>query len=480
MSAADRVGPMVFVMRSPAYVRNFEWVLRDLVRRGHLVTVLFEERKIGGDRAGLALIEQLCEEYDGLRYELLPPLPAGRRGVLRLGLQAAQDYMRYIDAGHGDAPKLRARVLAFLPSPLERGIAGTLSRFPRGRRVLAAACRRAAARLGHSRAIREELERRRPRVLIVTPMVHFRSRQSEWVRTAHHLGIRTMLCVFSWDNLTTKGLVHVLPDRVAVWNEDQRRQAVELHGVPPESIVVAGAWPYDHWFGWQASRSRAQLCRQLGLPADRALILYVCSSRFIAARERGAVVRWVEALRASSDPRVASANIIIRPHPLNSAEWVDCALAGLSGVAVFPPGGADPVDLASRTDYFDSLEHADAVVGVNTSALIESAIVDRPALAFPAPDFRSSQEELPHFRQLADEQGVLQISGSMDEHVELVGRALADATAGAAARGRFVKEFVRPRGDSPSPTEVLVAALEELLGTSGEAASASSPPVARQ
>ena len=49
----------------------------------------------------------------------------------------------------------------------------------------------------------------------------------------------------------------------------------------------------------------------------------------------------------------------------------------------------------AKTDYFDSVAHADAVVGVNTSALIESAIVDRPALAFPAPEFRSSQDELP-------------------------------------------------------------------------------------
>ena len=38
----------------------------------------------------------------------------------------------------------------------------------------------------------------------------------------------------------------------------------------------------------------------------------------------------------------------------------------------------NPVDTASRADYFDSIYHAAAVVGINTTAQIESAIVGRP------------------------------------------------------------------------------------------------------
>ena len=49
----------------------------------------------------------------------------------------------------------------------------------------------------------------------------------------------------------------------------------------------------------------------------------------------------------------------------------------------------------SKADYFDSVAHADAVVGVNTSALIESAIVDRPALAFPAPSSARARTSFP-------------------------------------------------------------------------------------
>ena len=357
----DQRDGVLFLMRSPAYVRNFESVLRALATCARPTTVVFEERKEPGDRAGLALVGRLCEEHAMLSYELLLPLPSGLRGRLRSALAAGQNYLRYFDGPYGDTSRLRSRVLGSLPGGLERALASALRRSPRARRALARAARRVDRSLGPDRLVLGELERRRPRALVVTPLVHLGSRQSEWVRAARRLGIGTLLCVYSWDNLTSKGLMHAMPDRVAVWNDAQRREAIDLHGAEDSSILVTGAWPYDHWFGWRVSRSRDELCRELGLPGKRPMILYVCSSRFIAERERPTVVRWVHALRSSSDPRVANANVIVRPHPLNGDEWHEHALADLPGVAVFPPGGADPVDDASRADYFDSIAHAHAI-----------------------------------------------------------------------------------------------------------------------
>ena len=458
----DRRSGVLFLMRSPADVRNFESVLRRLAERGHDTTVLFEERKAGGDEAGLDLIGRLCSEHPSLRWELLPPRPRGARGSVRMALAAGQDYLRYFDEPLAEAARLRSRALGILPAPLERAVAGVLRRSPALRRALVSAARSIDRRLGVDPQVLTQLERRAPCVLLVSPLVHFRSRQSDWVRAARALGIRSLLCVYSWDNLTTKGLMHALPDRVAVWNDSQRKQVVHLHGGAAESIEVVGAWPYDHWFGWRPSRSREDLCRQLGLPGGHALILYACSSRFIADRERQAVARWVRALRSAPDPRVATASVIVRPHPLNGGEWLDPSPGELPGVAVFPAGGEDPVDDRSRSDYFDSIALADAVVAVNTSALLESAIIDRPALALSDAGFRSSQDELPHFRELAGEGGVATVSRSMNDHLQQLGTILADPAEGAARRRRFVDTFLRPRDPAQPPAARLVTLVEEL------------------
>ena len=57
-------------------------------------------------------------------------------------------------------------------------------------------------------------------------------------------------------------------------------------------------------------------------------------------------------------------------------------LSAHANVAVW---GSSPVDAAGRDDYFDSLWHSTAVVGLNTSAFIEAGIVGRPVLTILLP-----------------------------------------------------------------------------------------------
>ena len=391
----------------------------------------------------------------------------GLRGRLRSILEAVLDYLRYFDPPYREPGRLRARAVAFLPLRVEGALAALLGSSSRGRRALRAAARRFAEGLGGDARIREELDARRPRVLVVTPLVQFRTRQREWVRSARALGVATMACVYSWDSLTNRGLMHTVPDRVAVWNRAQARQAAELHGVPEGSIVVTGAWPYDHWSGWRPSRPREAFCEHLGLSVERQVILYACSSPFIAEREREAVFAWLRALRSSAESRVATANVVIRPHPLNSAQWDAVPPADLRGAVIFPPRGTDPVDESARNDYFDSIAHADAVVGVNTSALLEAVMLDRPALAFPGTTFRSTQEELPHFRLLVGDPGAVSTSRLMREHLAQLRQALADPGRDASRRERFVAQFIRPPGGPGSAAERLVAAVEELGRVTG-------------
>jgi len=237
-------------------VRNFESVLESLAERGYRVTVLFEERKPGADEPGLRFLGLLSAQHEGVRWELLPRTRSGLRGRLRMTMEAAGDYLRYFDPPYTGTNRLRSRAVAFLPTGVERALAAVLRFLPRFRRLLGSGASRAARALSDPADVRRELEARRPGAVIVTPLIQFRTRQRGWVRVARELGIGTMACAYSWDSLTNRGLMHAVPRRVVVWNDAQRTQAAKLHDIPQESIVVAGAWPYDHWFDWSPSRSR--------------------------------------------------------------------------------------------------------------------------------------------------------------------------------------------------------------------------------
>jgi hypothetical protein len=455
----------LFLLRTPTHAANFESVLRSLARRGVDTTVIFEEGKPGDDEAGLALLHRLRAEYELVRHE--PPMPPAATTTVRMRtvLEAIEDYLWYFDPPFDRADRLRARVLPRLPARVEATAAAALMRAPAARRRMASLARAVAARRGPDPRIRAELRRRRPDVVIASPLVHLRSRQNDWVLAARELGIPTLFCVHGWDDLMSKGVIHPQLDRIAVWNEAQRDEAIRLHGADPASISVVGAWPYDHWPGWEASRSRDELCRQLGLPASRALVLYVCSSRFIASAEAPAVAEWIGAIRNADDPRLARANVIVRPR-LSTDSWEHEPLAALPGVAVFPRRGVAPVDERARSDYFDSIVLADVVVGVNTSALVESAILDRRALAYPPPRFSSTQDALPHFCQLVGPEGSVEASRSMDEHVRRLSHALAEPAAGADERRRFVSRFVHAGEPERPASERLAAVVEDLLAGS--------------
>ena len=51
-----------------------------------------------------------------------------------------------------------------------------------------------------------------PDLLLITPLIELGSPQLDYVRAARALGIRSALCVWSWDHLSSKALIRVVPD----------------------------------------------------------------------------------------------------------------------------------------------------------------------------------------------------------------------------------------------------------------------------
>src|SRR4030095_11400690 len=141
-------------------------------------------------------------------------------------------------------------------------------------------------------------------------------------------------------------------------------------------------------------------------------------------------------------------------------EGVDLSAAG---VVVWPRAGAAPVDAATRSDYFESMYHSAAVVGINTTAEIESAILGRPVYTLLAPEFRDTQEGTLHFHHLRQVNGgLLHVARDFDEHLAHLDAAVRGPVAADPQCQRFVEAFVRPYGVDVPATPKLVEALESL------------------
>ena len=448
---------ILFFMTHPGFTRNYESTLALLAERGHTIHLAFD----GPPQVGKpSAVDNLVARYPSITYGPAPdrddvwsPLAGASR--------ATRNYLRYLHPRYRAATRLRERALVWPLTPLlER-----LGRSPLGRgsglRAFDRLLRCVEQIVPSSREIERFIYAHHPDVVLLTPVVDFNTAQSDQLKAARALGIPTGVCVASWDNLTNKGLIQIEPDLVTVWNEAQRHEAAELHAIPPQRVVVTGAQLFDEWFARRPSTSREQFCAKAGLPADRPIVLYTCSSQWIAPYEVPFVERWLRALRAGPT-LLAEAGVLIRPHPQNAVQWQGVELAEFGPLSIWPRDPSSRVDDQSKADFFDSLFHSAAIVGINTSALLEAGIVGRPVFTVLEPEFRASQEGTLHFHYLIEASaGFLRVAADLDEHVAQLSAAIANQGQDERARV-FVGSFVRPAGLDRPATPILADALQQL------------------
>ena len=428
---------IVFLVHNLGKTRHFEGVIKSLTDLGHTV-VLGAARKV---RRPLKLTAELYEN-PLVDVTSFPHVRVDEWKEVVRPLRLARDYVRFLRPEYGHAAKLAARAGQYAPP----GMAAAIDRRPWLRkqwRLVTRGLEIAEQVVPSERYFELSLIAEGADLVLITPLVDFGSYQTDYVKAAHRVGLPVAFLPFSWDNLTNRGLIRVPPDRVLVWNDHQKHEAVAMHGVPADRVVVVGAPRFDEFFAMRPQATREEFCAAEGLDPSRPLLLYLCSSKFVAPQEVGFVREWIRAVRGAEDPRLREAAILVRPHPANDEPWKGAGLDGVEQAAVWRGQGRMQSDQA----LFDSLYHSAAVVGLNTSAIIEASIVGRPVFTVQDAEFAGGQEQTLHFHYLlAANGGPLEAAASLDVHVAQLAAGLANPAAGVERARRFVSSFVRPRG----------------------------------
>jgi hypothetical protein len=454
---------ILFQMPFPGYLRNYGSTIRELAEQGNEVLLSYDTPDKRRDSSASAV-----ESTTGI--ELVEPIPRANRrfeeSVAQLRL--AIDYVRYLDRRFAGSPYLRRRLEKYLRGPLK-----LLARLPYGTPFVRTALRSLLAleRLVPSdKKVGRAIASHRPDVVFVTPLLGRSGgnrRQTDTVKAARSLGIPVAAGIATWDHLTTKGLIKVVPDRLFVWNQIQAGDAEELHFVPRERIVVTGAQLFDGWFEHRPSTGRGEFLADRGLGGVSRYILYVGSSPNIAPPdlEIPFVRRWIEALRSSA--YLTDVGVLVRPHPYSVEAWAGIDLGDLGRAEVAPrETPALPMTGADEALYFDSLHHAEAVVGINTTAMVEAFVARRPVLTITSAEFRETQEATLHFGNLRlAARGALQKSATLEEHLEQLRATLESPDRHREGIDGFLLTFVRPLGLERKASEVLIEGLEALAAS---------------
>jgi hypothetical protein len=461
---------ILFVLKQKKNVETFAATIRTLTDRGHSVALAVQEHSD-------ARADQYRDAIDSPLFSLVrcPAHRTDRWSDVAWLLRSLRDCVHYQQPAMRNATRLQARSVHKLREELRidadnDAVAAALRGVPASQigrldDVFALAERQLPVDPVYQAFVREHA----PDVMLISPLVHFGSAQADFVAAARAVGVPVGMLLYSWDNLSTKGCLHRMPDWMVVWNARQRSEARALHDFPEDRVLIAGAPRFDSFFELVPRLTREQFHAPLGLDPSKPTLLYVCSSRLVSASELPFVRAWLDAIRGSCGS-LRDCNILVRPHPdiellgdeHGSEEIHFRPLRGAKGFISRPFNDPRAIVLKTsdraRQGLFECLFHSAAVVGLNTSAELEAAIVGRPVYTVIAGNQAADgQSSTLHFHYLLEEHGgCVRSAGDLVEHV---------AQDSAEIR-RFAGEFLRPHGIDRPVAALLADAIEAAM-TSG-------------
>jgi len=466
---------ILFVLKQRNYLTTFSGAVAALASRGHAVRLAWPDEDV-------SLPEGLSSPC--ISVDLWEPKRGDEWAPVVGTVRRAADYLRYLEPEYAAAVKLRARSFEKLLHSLSKGdrvpdagwseIGRALT--PEERDRLMTVTRLMEQAIPSDAKHEAFIESNRPDAVLVSPLIDLGSAQTDVIKSAKALGIPTGMVLYSWDNLSTKGGLHIHPDCMFVWNELQRTEAETLHDYPIERAIATGAPRFDDFFNLRPATDRQAFFAPLGLDPNRRCLIYLASSKFVITEsELPFITSWVREIRRSDDDTLRNCNIIVRPHPDvksmgDEGEAEQVRWSGIEGKGHLTRPIDDPRVVVLRTHYrraqafYDALHHSAAVVALNTSAAIEAAIVGRPVFTLRAGDEAADgQESTLHFHYLLEKNGgCVSLSSGFDEHVRQVSAAMKSGDAGPRLRA-FAHSCVRPAGLDVPASEVLAAAIEKQL-----------------
>lgn len=323
-------------------------------------------------------------------------------------------------------------------------------------------------RVFSARPFENVFDRYKPDLLFATHLYGWYDAHA--IREAKERGVKTIGMPAGWDHLDKYFLpLHV--DRLLVQSEEVREAAIKHQNYRAREIAVVGYPHFDFITDEKIHSSREKVLSSLGFPRDAKFLLYVSGSAYCPDEPD-----IIEKILEWADAGVFDANVHLVIKPYIGGRGKDRAFdeEKFNRFAEHPRVHFyrneiwnDPEN--SRV-FVSIMRHADIVLGMYTTIVLEAAAIDRPLLAAAfdgyttRPINRSIRrfERMDHFRHVL-ETGALPTAYSFDALREEMSRLLAHPEIHARERALLRARLAGPL-DHRASERVLTEVISALSG----------------
>ncbi|MCG9881414.1 MAG: CDP-glycerol glycerophosphotransferase family protein, partial [Bacteroidia bacterium] len=227
----------------------------------------------------------------------------------------------------------------------------------------------------------------KPDLVIVTRVLNY-SKDYPILRMADKLKVPAISLVSSWDNLTSKGFYSFSINKIVVWNNVLKEEAMSLFGYPEKDIFVSGIPRYDSFFNYEPKISKKEYCLKMGLDPNKKIILYGTGSATTGRTSIDLVSPEPEIADFIVDNinngKIENAQLIVRLHPQAEVNSYEFLKNKLNLVLQIPGKSTSFQDrLFSKTDdddFANTLYFSDVVVNLGSTISIDAAVFDKPII----------------------------------------------------------------------------------------------------
>lgn len=239
-------------------------------------------------------------------------------------------------------------------------------------KIIRQAVRELAYFISQKNRYKKYFDQYNPQLVFVTDI--FRHQDIDLLRESRLRGIRTLGMVRSWDNISTKGLNHFIPDHVIVQAEKMKEDIIKYGDVNPKKISVVGVPHYDRYVT-ERRLPREEFFKYMNLDPKKKTIVISPPLRHYTTDPIPEVI--FNSLADNRDIQFIIRLTLVGKSNIGSLKPIPGKLA------IDAPESADDFDKADITagdkHLADILFHSDVVISHLSTLAIDGIVFDKPA-----------------------------------------------------------------------------------------------------
>ena len=276
----------------------------------------------------------------------------------------------------------------------------------------------------------------------------FDGQEINLLREAKRRGVQSVGFINSWDKLTARRSLRLLPDSLIVFNEIVKKEAIKYADMKEKNIIIAGIPNYDWHINYKPI-SKEEFCRRNNLDPNKKIIVYAPMGKTFSNSD------WdiIDLLNNSiANNLMPDSQLFVRFQPNDFAEEEELKKRpwlryDLPGVRFSRTRGVNwDMSFDDIKGLTDTLANASLFICYASSISIDAAVFDVPVINI---DFEINEKELLsksptffyktyHYGNVVSSGGV-RLPKSKDELISWINKYLANPAIDREARKKLVE-----------------------------------------